>query len=82
MGYDGLLSTIEEGADGINIKPLVKLYSKKELRIILGDFTEVKINVKHLYKHHFARVRRLLPAFLMPVLEKRMGWYVIGEAVK
>ena len=82
LGYDGLLATIEKGADGINIKPLVKLYSSKKLRIILGDFSETSIHVKHLQKSHFSIFRRFIPSFLIPILERKMGWYVIGEAIK
>lgn len=31
-GYRGLLATIELGADGVNIKPYVRLFSKSEVR--------------------------------------------------
>ena len=31
LGYGGLLSTIEAGADGVNIRPLVKLYTRRSV---------------------------------------------------
>ena len=82
LGYDGLLATIEKGADGIEIKPLVKLYTSKILRIILSDFSNVSIQIKHLQKSHFSVFGRIIPSFLIKALERKMGWYVIGEAIK
>src|SRR5437773_1711250 len=37
LGYRRLLSTVEGGADGVSIAPLVKLYSSRVVRTILGD---------------------------------------------
>jgi ubiquinone/menaquinone biosynthesis C-methylase UbiE len=82
LGYDGLLSTIEKGADGVNIKPLVKLYNANELRIILGDFSKVSIFIKHLEKSHLSIFRKIVPSFLIKLLEKKLGWYIIARAVK
>jgi ubiquinone/menaquinone biosynthesis C-methylase UbiE len=82
LGYDGLLSTIEKGADGINIKPLVKLYSPRQLRIMLSDFKSVSIHVKHLHKDHFSIMGRFMPCFLIDLLESRLGWYLIAKAIK
>jgi ubiquinone/menaquinone biosynthesis C-methylase UbiE len=36
LGYRGLFSLIEEGADGVTIKPYVKLYTKTSVRRILN----------------------------------------------
>jgi len=82
LGYDGLLSTIEKGADGIIIKPLVKLYNERELRIMLGDFSKVSIYIRHLDKSHFSIFRKLIPSFQIKMLEKKLGWYIIARAVK
>ncbi len=82
LGLDGLLSTIEKGADGINNKPLVKLYRVHELRIMLSDFSKVSIHIKHLEKSHFSIFRRIVPKFIVKILEKRLGWYLIGKAIK
>ncbi|MDH3428179.1 MAG: class I SAM-dependent methyltransferase, partial [Gemmatimonadota bacterium] len=82
LGYRGLLSTLEEGADGIEIKPLVKLYSRRQLRRMLGAFGRVEIRVHHLDKSHFGRMRRLLPRAMVRRLESRLGWYLVARAVK
>jgi len=82
LGYMGLLSTIEKGADGLKIKPLVKLYSPHEIRIMLSDFSKVSLFVKHLDKAHFSIFARIVPSFLIPLLEKKMGWYVIAKVIK
>ena len=45
LGYRNLLSTVEGGADGVTIKPLVKLYSRRIVRTILADFSETDIRI-------------------------------------
>jgi ubiquinone/menaquinone biosynthesis C-methylase UbiE len=80
-GYDGLLATIEEGADGVRIKPYVKLYSKREVRALMTRFSIEDISVHQLEPGHF------WPALLargaqgwVPCLESRLGWYVTCRA--
>ncbi|MGB0721603.1 MAG: class I SAM-dependent methyltransferase [Gammaproteobacteria bacterium] len=82
LGYRGLLSTVEQGADGRRIKPLVNLYTKRGLKRLLGDFRDVRVSVHHLEKSHFSMFRRLVPAALVRWLEPRMGWYLVARAVK
>lgn len=82
LGYKGLLSTIEKGADGVHIKPLVKLYTPSEVRNMLIDFRNVSLSVKHLERSHFSFLGRFIPSFILPLLEKKIGWYIIAEAVK
>lgn len=80
LGYHGLMSTVETGADGKKIKPLVNVYSKKELNKILKDFTIVKTRIRHLKKYH-------IPFFLrsegmLEKLSRKYGWYIIVTAQK
>jgi len=82
LGYDGLLATIEHGADGIDRKPLVKLYGRRELRHILGDFREVQICVRHFQGEQLPLVGRVMPRFLERLIEPWLGWYVIAIATK
>lgn len=82
LGYPGLMATIEHGADGITIKPLVKTFSKKQMKLILSDFTSVDIKVGHFTKAHFRYLGRLIPHFLERYLEPIFGWYIIAYAVK
>jgi ubiquinone/menaquinone biosynthesis C-methylase UbiE len=42
LGYRRLMVTVEYGADGIPIAPLVKTYSKTKLRNILEDFRNIQ----------------------------------------
>ncbi len=81
LGYAGLLATIEHGADGIEHKPLVKLYGRWQLRHILGDFRDVSICVRHFRREHLP-MGRLLPRFLEPLIEPWLGWYVVAVATK
>jgi ubiquinone/menaquinone biosynthesis C-methylase UbiE len=82
MGYKGLMSTLERGANGITIKPLVKTYSKKKLRIILEDFSKVDFKIAHFRRDHIP----LISSFILPSFEKwlepYLGWYLIAFAVK
>ena len=47
-GYDGLLATIEKGADGIHTKPYVKLYSKRDVANLMADFLIADISIHQL----------------------------------
>jgi SAM-dependent methyltransferase len=82
LGYSGLMSTVEYGADGISIKPLVKTYTKRKLRYLLSDFSRVKFKVAHFKREHIPRVGRLMPRRLEKILEPYLGWYVIAFATK
>jgi ubiquinone/menaquinone biosynthesis C-methylase UbiE len=81
LGYRGLMSTLEFGADGIYTRPLVKTYSRGQLRAILGDFSQVDVRCAH-FKREQLPGGRLLPRFLEPVLEPLLGWYVVAFARK
>lgn len=82
LGYAGLLSTIEYGADGIKVKPLVKLYGGKQLKIILSDFSQVETKVTFFKREHLSKFGWFLPRFMEKVLEPWFGWYVVAYAVK
>jgi len=82
LGYRGLMSTVEYGADGISIKPFVKTYSKRTLRNLLSDFSTVKFEIAHFKREHIPRVGRLMPRCLEKVLEPHLGWYMIAFAMK
>ncbi|MBL8470192.1 MAG: class I SAM-dependent methyltransferase [Rhodocyclaceae bacterium] len=80
-GYAGLLATIEHGADGIAIKPYVKLYGRHEVARLMQAFEVEDISVHQLSADHF------WPAFIargmarwVPRLDSRLGWYVACTA--
>lgn len=78
LGYNGLLSTIEKGADGINIKPYVKLYTKSELKYILKkhNYSVKKISCFQVYFEKANYLNKLR------FLEFLFGWYVAVIAIK
>ena len=82
-GYDGLLATIETGADGINVKPYVRLFSKSDIRCLMKAFTPDNISIHQLNEDHFWRplVGRLLRNRLKQ-LEPHIGWYVTYQGHK
>lgn len=89
LGYRRLLSTIEGGADGVTIAPLVKLYSSRQVRTILSDFSKVEICIHGTGFSPYGFAYRRIPAFRQligsPVgkaLERRWGWYVVATATK
>jgi ubiquinone/menaquinone biosynthesis C-methylase UbiE len=82
LGYRGLMSTIEHGADGVRIRPLVKTYRKGPLWHMLADFSRVEFKVAHFTREHIPKIGRFLPRFLERALEPYLGWYVIAFATK
>lgn len=83
LGYRGLLSTIEKGADGIHIQPLVKTYTKRQLKYILADFSHARFEVGHFKREHLPRkIALLIPKWLEKPLERWLGWYLIAYATK
>jgi len=82
LGYEGLMSTVERGADGIKIKPLVKTYRKTQLKHMLADFSKVKFKVGHFKREHLSKLKWLVPQAAEKYLEKWLGWYLIAFATK
>ncbi len=82
LGYRGLMSTVEYGADGIHVAPLVKTYSKAKLSCILEDFRNVTFKIAHFQREHIPLLGKLIPHFLEKKLETILGWYIIAFATK
>jgi SAM-dependent methyltransferase len=82
LGYKGLMSTVEYGADGISIKPLVKTFTKRKLKYLLSDFSKVQFKIAHFKREHIPTVGKLIPQWLEEVLETYLGWYVVAFATK
>lgn len=76
LGYGGLLSTIEKGADGSDVKPYVKLYSRSDLRAALAAFNVSDISVHQLALNH------IIPGLPPRVIGSMGGWYVTAKATK
>lgn len=82
LGYDGLLATIENGADGIAIKPYVRLYTASTLRALLRRFSCVEIHVAHFTNKQIPVLWRLIPKSFETLLEPALGWYLVVSAQK
>ncbi len=82
LGYSGLMASMEGGADGLTIKPMVKTYSKRQVIRLLKDFPKVELRLAHSAVGNYAPIRRFFPESLEQWLDRRVGWYVIASATK
>jgi ubiquinone/menaquinone biosynthesis C-methylase UbiE len=81
-GYAGLLSTIEAGADGVRIKPYVRLYDKSSVRRLVTGFALEDLSIHQLHADHFPPLVATASRPILPVLEKHLGWYIAFKATK
>jgi ubiquinone/menaquinone biosynthesis C-methylase UbiE len=82
LGYSALMATIEQGADGVHIKPLVRTYTRRQLGRLLSAFATVRYEVAHLQRDQFGAFHRLTPRSVVKFLEPRLGWYIVVFATK
>lgn len=82
LGYHNLLSTIEAGADGITIKPLVKLNTRRSVRRLLSDFSHTDVSIHGLAYSKLRAIGPMLSPAVGKALERRWGWYVVAHATK
>ena len=83
LGYAGLLATIEGGADGVSVKPYVKLYRRREAVELLAGLELEEASVHHLELGRFrASLAGRLLAPLLGLLEPWLGWYLVCRAVR
>ena len=80
IGYRGLMSTIESGADGKNIKPYVRTYSRRELGQNLTRFKTHRMDIRQLSEDHIYPqfIGRWLRRYIQK-LDHRLGWYLICD---
>jgi SAM-dependent methyltransferase len=78
LGWHGLLSLIEVGADGVTTAPYVRLYSRRDVRKALRSFYVRDISVFQL------EVKRLPTWFAKraELFSSCFGWYVVATAQK
>lgn len=83
LGYRGLLATIESGADGVWIKPYVKLYSRREARALLAAFRVDRVDVRHVGIGRFnTPLVERVAAPVLRALEHWFGWFVVCVATR
>ena len=83
-GYRRLVADIERH-DHTDALPLVKVYSRRDMRRLFRRFRSVETEVHHLELSHFsylARLVRLLPDAWFRRASNRLGWYVFAKARK
>ena len=78
IGVAGVLATIERGADGVAIKPYVRLYSRRLLHRLLrgGGLQPTRTVIRHV-RHDDIPILNHLRRF-----EMLLGWYVCAFASK
>jgi ubiquinone/menaquinone biosynthesis C-methylase UbiE len=82
LGYAGLKSLIELGADGKKIKPYVKLYTRKSITELVKSYSTCKLDIRHLRRKDIFILGWLLPKSIIAKLEPYFGWYIIATCTK
>ena len=81
-GYDGLLATIEKGADGIRVKPYVKLYDQEEVNRLMAPFSIEDVSVHQLEAGRLGIILRRCMGGFVDRLEPFFGWYITCKGKK
>ena len=84
-GYRRLMSEIEYRKESSTANPLVKGYSRKQVRTLLQPFAGLVVRPCHVEPSHFYRLRFLMQSLTRDHLERWFGWggwYVIARAEK
>lgn len=63
-------------------RPLVKVYSRKQMRELFGMFKSVKVEVEQLTRAELRFLSPLVSESWLDSLRKRIGWNVIATAIK
>jgi ubiquinone/menaquinone biosynthesis C-methylase UbiE len=83
-GYRRLVADIEQH-DHTDALPLVKVYSRAQMRRLFSRFSAADTEVHHLEPGHFsylAPIVRAVPASWRRAAAHRWGWYVFAKATK
>jgi ubiquinone/menaquinone biosynthesis C-methylase UbiE len=82
LGYRNLLSTVEAGADGITLRPLVTLYTARTLTRLLDGFENLETTKHGLAYRRIPFIGPKLSPEAGAFLERYWGWYLVGRARK
>ena len=63
-------------------RPLVKVYSRRQARLLFESFSEVTIEVEQMIRKELGPLGPLIPESLMSRLRRKVGWNVIITAKK
>jgi ubiquinone/menaquinone biosynthesis C-methylase UbiE len=85
-GWRQLLSEIEYRSAENRAVPLVKVYSRSQVRKLFSQFEDIRVSTHHVEASHFPVIGRWLgKQFSRKQFERGLragGWYIIIEAVK
>jgi hypothetical protein len=76
-----IMSRVIEFSDH-GARPLVKVYSRKEMRELFRMFKDVKVEVEQLTRAELRFLSPLVSETMLERLRQRIGWNVIVTAVK
>jgi ubiquinone/menaquinone biosynthesis C-methylase UbiE len=62
--------------------PVVRRFTRGEVRELFNDFATVEIDVEYLYGEGYGAVYRATPGWLYRLLSKRFGWHLMIRATK
>lgn len=82
LGYMGVMATLEEGADGKSIKPLVNVYNESSLKPMLSKFKKTDFKIRHLQKRDIPILESILSQKYIDKLQYKYGWYIISTSIK
>lgn len=78
---EDIMSRVIEFSDH-DARPLVKVYSRKQMRELFSMFKDVRIEVEQLMRTELRFLSPLISESLLDKLRQRIGWNVIATAVK
>jgi ubiquinone/menaquinone biosynthesis C-methylase UbiE len=78
---EDIMSRVIEFSDS-NARPLVKVYSRKEVRGLFGMFTDVRVDVEQLMRSELRFLSPLVSHSMFDRMCKSVGWNVIITAKK
>ncbi len=84
-GYKRLLSEVEYRSDRGSAMPLVKVYSRRELKRMFSGFREIEIRSCHVEESHFSYLScfmKKVPRYWLESFLGFGGWYLMVRAVK
>ena len=79
LAFERALSRSVERNDRGGARPLVKVYTRKELRQLFDGFEDVEVLQRQLVRDEVPAVARWIP---MTLLERLMGWNLIVKGRK
>ena len=78
---EDIMSRVIEFSDH-DARPLVKVYSRRQMRELFGMFSDVRIDVEQLMRAELRFLSPLITDAVFERLRKRIGWNVVVTATK